>query len=82
MAEPPATETLAVKRALREPGALEAALGYCRAIRLRLPAPTCFTDAPDRFIVDDLGRTHRCRLIAVAAPIPEGRDARARSGRG
>ena len=34
----PPDETLAVKRALREPGSLEAALGYYRALTLRLPA--------------------------------------------
>jgi pimeloyl-ACP methyl ester carboxylesterase len=33
----PPEETLAVKNALREPGSLEAALGYYRALRPRLP---------------------------------------------
>ena len=37
--DPAPAETAAVKAAFAEPGCLEAALGYYRAIGLRLPAP-------------------------------------------
>ena len=66
--DPPPIETAAVKSCLREPGVIEAALGYYRAFGLRLPASlrariavdtVCFAPTHDLFTREAYDRAAR-----------------------